>query len=133
MAYIAGLVDGEGCIRIKHSNKQGNSYYVTMTISLNNAPALEFIKNGFGGKIYKKERGFQYYLASGEAIDFLKSILSYLIIKRSEAELAIEFSESYRFMDAITKQNYYTDMRKLKHIKPMVLSNIWENKELLKE
>jgi len=124
IAYIAGFVDGEGCIRIKHSNKQGNSYYVTVTISCNSREALEFIEGGFGGKIYTKERGYQYYLASGGAIDFLKCIRNYLIIKAKEADLAIEFYILYGYIDAVTKQNYYNDMRKLK---------VNKNKELLDE
>ena len=131
LAYIAGFVDGEGCIRIKKSNKQGNSYYVTMTISSNNLPVLEFIREGFDGKIYKKERGYQYYLSSGEAVDFLKCILAYLKVKQAEAELAIEFATFYHMLDAKHKGQYYDNMKRLKYPVPVFIGDIYSNPELL--
>ena len=55
--YIAGFVDGEGCIRIKKANVQKNSFYLTLQVTNSNRKCLQIIRDCFGGKIYKQELG----------------------------------------------------------------------------
>ena len=56
LAYIAGFVDGEGCIRIKKSNQSGNSYYVTFQVTNSSKKPLELIKSIFGGRVFLEEK-----------------------------------------------------------------------------
>ena len=132
IAYIAGFFDGEGCIRIKKSNQGGNSYYITANITNTNRQNLEFVQNIFGGQIREQEKGtnktiYQYYLSASEAVDMLKVLLSFLIEKRTQAELAIQFHEYKEGLTPQQKAEYYDKMRSLK-----VIGNIYENPELYK-
>lgn len=100
LAYIAGFVDGEGCIGL-HRNSD-NSLKASITIGNAHAGALKFIQRtlGFGGLyIHVKEgnrvRQWQYQTRNmGELFKFLSLIAPYLIIKRKHAILMLRFLKS---------------------------------------
>jgi hypothetical protein len=79
--YIAGLVDGEGCIQLIKAKK---FWYPSISISQKNQSFLQLLKQeiGFGG-VY----GNNFTVANRNASKFLEFTLPYLVIKRSEAEL----------------------------------------------
>jgi len=47
LSYIAGFIDGEGCIRIKKSNQSGNSYYITVHVTNSDKKPLALIESVF--------------------------------------------------------------------------------------
>lgn len=132
LSYIAGFIDGEGCIRIKKSNQSGNSYYITLQITNSDPKPLNLIKEIFGGKVFfqeKKNTGttiWQYYITCSEANDALKTLVGFLITKKKQAELAIIFHENKDKLSPSGKDLAYRRMRDLKK------GNIYENGELLK-
>ena len=91
-SYIAGLFDGEGCINMF---SQRNKSYMRIDIINTNKECLELVQGCFGGKIHIRNRPIktQYDLVLGgdTARNMLETILPYLIITRSRAELAIAF------------------------------------------
>lgn len=103
LAYIAGLIDGEGSIDI-HFNKPSKSspngqYFVRVTIHITNLPVLEWLRTQFGGSIYKRKesktnwkQGYDWKLVAGNAIQLLRKIEPYMKIKKAEALVAIDFS-----------------------------------------
>ena len=104
-AYIAGLFDGEGCVRVDKQKssarrKQVNpSYTLECSLASSNHAIVEFLRQAFGGGIYfSTGRGgrkdiWNWQISSRKAQAFLRIILPYLRIKKSEVEEAILFQE----------------------------------------
>ena len=134
IAYIAGFFDGEGCVRIKHANQGGNSYYVIAHITNTNKEMLDKVEKLFGGNTRIQEKGrnkkvYNWYITSSEAVDFLRVLSPFLIEKLEQAKLAIYFHEKKEGMSAVMKQRYYKTMMRMKK---EVIGNIYENPDLLK-
>lgn len=132
IAYIAGFFDGEGCVRIKQASQGGSSYYVWVAITNSNRYILDEVVELFGGTVRKAERTvnkdvYHYLITASEAVDFLKTVYSFLREKKEQARLAIYFHEHKAGMSANMKRLYY---RRVKEVK--VIGNIYENPELLK-
>jgi len=98
--YTAGFVDGEGSIQINPA-KSGKKSYWGLTIQTTNSDkdVLEYLRNEWGGigtvTGYKpnksKNRSYNWRIYSKEAELFLNKLFPYLIIKKEEARLALEF------------------------------------------
>ena len=120
MAYIAGFIDGEGCIRIKKSNQSGNSYYVTLQVTNTDKKPLLLIKEIFWGKVFFQEKKpsnkvvWQYYSTTAEAVDTLRALVGFLVSKKEQAELAIKFQDTKSKLTAKEKAKLYDKMRRLK-------------------
>ena len=94
-AYIAGFLDGEGCISIAAS-----SGYPSLQVTANNTEEepLLFIQKVFGGSIYwrrptsvKCKDVYCWSIHGSSAIEVLEILLPFLIVKKERALLAIEF------------------------------------------
>ncbi len=99
--YLAGFFDGEGCICITHYIRPvtGTSIFqLKATVSNLNFDVLKLIKDNFGGGLTKKGKDgcYRYYSSSKTAANFIARILPYLIIKKEQAELALEFQKVLR-------------------------------------
>ena len=99
LAYVAGIVDGEGTIGL-HRNYKNPSCMVTVNVGNTNEWLINFLKMNFGGYIcyqpnddIKHKDIWRWELRSKKAIEFIRLILPYLQIKRPQAELAIEFQK----------------------------------------
>lgn len=102
LAYVAGIVDGEGCIGICGIKREHNLLpYTNLRVSVVNTNEwlIEFLKFHFGGShISRLQRPkpswkptHEWVICSIKAVEFLKLILPYLQIKKPQAELAINF------------------------------------------
>lgn len=95
LAYIAGLFDGEGCVLVaKAARTNGKQYYTLLTnISNKDLRCLRFSQERFGGRInvQRSSQVGRWALTSNRAARFLKAILPYLVIKKDQAEKAIEY------------------------------------------
>jgi uncharacterized FlgJ-related protein len=84
--WAAGFFDGEGCI--SHSPMGGLSLHVTQRIR----EPLLVLQDLFEGGICSQGKAWQYYVTGKERQEyFLHSLLPYLVVKRSQAELALEY------------------------------------------
>lgn len=97
LAYVAGLIDGEGCIGIQKSSKHA-LYYVEVTIGMTSKalPVLTEMQKTFGGSLLKKrsktdkwEEAHNWRIGGEGAASFLTRIVPFLMLKRRQAELAI--------------------------------------------
>lgn len=99
LAYIAGLIDGEGCIRVKKSNPykcQGRvtpGFHPTIQIRMVDEPALKFISECLGGWYYKEDSRtsqgrplFCYQATDKKAEYILRSLLPFLRVKKDAAK-----------------------------------------------
>lgn len=113
LAYIAGFFDGEGCITVSRRNSSGCRYSIICIITQKKREVLDLIKSYFGGYIVIQERNRRENdficrlrfspLASRE---FLEAIEPYLIVKKEQAQIAIEYHQS-RMISKLNKNGYY--------------------------
>ena len=138
-AWLAGFIDGEGCIYIAKTKNEkvswGFSYTLRLEITQANKPVLEKIKNriGFGSNVWNKSilknrkpntwsEVYALKFSSNQAYEIIKNIYPYLVIKKKQASLAIEFQElvrgnygrkKNRVVDYFERQVKYRDNLKL--------------------
>lgn len=105
-AYLAGLFDGEGCIKTAFktytTGNRRSTWQLSLDICNTHRPVIEWVQSMFGGFAYTQEREeahvrrrFHWASRSGAGCLFvLRGILPYLRIKREQAELAIDFLET---------------------------------------
>ena len=113
LAYIAGFFDGEGCVCIYRVRNR--TYALAVSVSQVDPRPLIFVSKFFGGKVsarppqkgHSKLPYFQWRLSASNACYFLEQILPFLINKKDQATIAIEFQENighrsvYRLSDNV--------------------------------
>lgn len=109
-AYIAGFFDGEGMVGIYRDGVAGvarqgrtnlrtnTTYNLVLKISQSSKPVLEWIASKVGGWIVEvrvdSERKHYAICRKGDkAKNILQALAPYLIVKKEQAEKAIEFQE----------------------------------------
>jgi len=95
-AYIAGFVDGEGCIRIQNKNK--TSHYLVLSINQKDRRVLEWLAPKIGAVsigCYSNEYGPVYTVAiSGKkVVTLLEQIIDYMIVKKRQARVALRWKK----------------------------------------
>jgi hypothetical protein len=95
-AYIAGIVDADGCISISRvSIKAGIRYRVHVSITQYRPDDLyAWLEAHFGGYSYTSNRVPRWGISGVDAAGFLRWIYPHLILKREEAEIALTFSNT---------------------------------------
>lgn len=103
-AYLAGIIDADGCIRLnrRHNNKTHQPVYAAYVQIYTTSPALtKWLEEHFPGKsrLEKDDRkdhptwrtGWVWVLSGNRRVmAFCKEIAPYLIIKREQAELIVD-------------------------------------------
>ncbi len=103
VAYLAGIIDGEGTIGIYGGNPSVPAYYHLVLIITNTHEALiDSIRGWIGGaKAPTKPResvlspGWQLVLWQHRASGVIRLCRPYLIVKSAQADLALEFMENW--------------------------------------
>lgn len=104
VCWVAGIVDGEGCISIqKHKplkSSQNTTYGLRIGVKMTHLPTVEKIMSIFStGKIYEDHTNpriaYKWETRTKNAYSVLRSIYPYLLTKRKEAFLAIDFYSGY--------------------------------------
>lgn len=107
LAYIAGFVDGEGCISMVRRKYEKNPkwnvrYTPRVTVTNGNREILEFIQSLFGGHMSEKKRysekhntAWNLVISSTKSIYMATELLPYLRLKKPQAQLLIDFYETY--------------------------------------
>lgn len=97
MAYIAGIVDGEGCFSITDGG--GRKFSVSFGINMADSSALRMISKVFRCPIRNfiasdNKPYFNIQLSGDNLKEFILAVYPYLRVKRKEAELALEMRAS---------------------------------------
>jgi len=129
LAYLAGILDGEGCISIlkrkSEKPKEGQCHYdLRVTIGMADRNPPQMFAKIFGGKTYYADgpyniktnaRPMWLYRASnkrGEQI--LTDLLPFLTVKKPQALLALEFK---KFKETIKDRSKYEPFyQKFRHL-----------------
>lgn len=102
--YLAGLIDGEGCIDINVSYGKYIRPRIRIALAEPSKFILDMIQNTYGGHIYKREvnnsswsNSYSWELCSyGNVCMFLRNIASQLYIKRQQAEFILKLEHLIR-------------------------------------
>ena len=101
-AYIAGFIDGEGCITITKSKKRRTSSYcyaLNVVISNTNLESLELVQRYYGGKIVKLQvhsiwvDRYALRIGTHKSHMLIKDLTGYFIVKRKQARVALIFMD----------------------------------------
>lgn len=96
--YAAGILDGEGYILI---NKAKRSHWLGVRVTNTNRSLIEKLKAQFGGGIAKKPDGrardcWDWSTVGKGAAAFLVKVFPYLIVKKEQARMGLEFQDAHR-------------------------------------
>ncbi len=123
--YLAGLFDGEGHIGISQTNPTGSHismiFALQASIANNHRGVLEQIQIEYGGGISSSRNCWTLQWTSKNAADFLRKIEPYLIIKKEQADLALEF-------DRLVRQS--SSQRKIRLTNDEIEDRLWFSNEI---
>lgn len=103
--YLAGLIDGEGCIGAYNIRSKGDrraaNYVVNLRVTMKSPAPIKMLHDVFGGnlKVYaSKGKGkpgpyFAWQIRATKCIEVLKELKEFLTEKKSQAEVAIEYHD----------------------------------------
>lgn len=127
IAYLAGFLDGEGCVTIAKDNK-GKYFRLRLTASNVVASPIVALLETFGGKMYYSEQTdktkqpiYAWRICGNSAANCINTLLPYSLVKRSQYLLAIEFQTSRSFLTFEQKEEAYLNMKNLKKVAPLGL------------
>ena len=107
-AYLAGMIDGEGCIQVirgtSRHHRTGAEHRLNVSLS-GTAPTFpRWLQARWQGNVHRKPRKtasgrsvWMWSVGSIQARDFLSSVLPFLTLKREEAQLALEFQATCKW------------------------------------
>lgn len=104
VAYLAWLIDGEGCIMMRRDCRRADyCYYLVLIVTNEHKGALDWCMGLYGGTLYKQPRAradhkqiYYWETRSKTAHMILVEVLPYLKIKREQAQLVIDHWESIK-------------------------------------
>ena len=132
LSYFAGFFDGEGCITIAKTKPSFGRLRPRFALSVRVVQANEWIiqlfKFYFGGKVYLRpsieyRQQWMWEVNNKKAVPFLRLILPYLKLKKSEAELAIEF-QTNRLNSGYKGEGEMETQQVLEEAQRILLSNM---------
>lgn len=96
-ARLATWIDGEGCIRLQSSGGRRLHCYMALHVIIGQKDArlISWLKANFGGNAWFRPKArypIWYWRTRGtDTAEILRRCLPYLIVKREQAELALEY------------------------------------------
>lgn len=104
LAYIAGIIDGEGCIIAALEPKRRRTSQLRLGIRSTDYPILQWMLDTVGAGTLRKQpfcssrlgrkTQWYYHLGQGEAAQLLRKLLPYLLRKREQANLFVTLVEA---------------------------------------
>lgn len=96
-AWMAGFFDGEGCISVARGYASKNNPTLKISVGNTRDESLLIFQDGFGGTVRARKvrpnhlQSYVWRCPHATQKDFLLTIIPYLVIKRTRAELALDF------------------------------------------
>lgn len=114
MAYLAGILDGEGTIGIYYHEKR-NSYRVKISVVNTYKPLIDWIASVFGGYIYQRNHmkwktRYEWHLGE-DSIELIRSLIPFLKVKKEQAIIAVDFRDNFKEKDK--RFDFYLKMKEL--------------------
>ncbi len=103
LAYIAGIIDGEGHVGIsRDKGKYGPRYRAVTRVCMVDDAAIRFISERFGGSFYQRKRYrdnprwsdiYRYCIADKAAETLLRAIEAFVLVKRELVRTVLEYRD----------------------------------------
>ena len=102
-AYIAGIIDGEGCISLGFGNSVGNNrgaFYGRIAVEMACKSVPEWLYIKIGGTLSNRKRPhrvpimWQWRISGKNSRILLKEVIPYLVEKKKEADLYLSFGKN---------------------------------------
>ena len=101
LAYLAGIMDSDGSVRIERRNVKGmlaHQYRISVRASqVSPSPAIELMAKTFGGRVATRESKLPRHrdlacwsLHDKSAANAINALMPHLVVKRRQAELLLE-------------------------------------------
>lgn len=137
LAYLAGLIDGEGTIGIERRSggpaHKSLRYTLTVAIQMSERPAIDHVATIFQRSVFVKKpsanmtkEAYRVTWQAGLAAELLEPLVPYLVLKRPQAVAGIEFQKEQaaarRIGATLTEESlarkefYYRELRRLKRL-----------------
>lgn len=99
LAYLAGILDGEGYIGLV---AQGNIMRPKVVVKMSTAPVIEWLHTVFGASVWETKTPYginQNWEMNkvAEIEELLEAVLPYMILKREHVELLLAFSKTSKY------------------------------------
>jgi hypothetical protein len=100
-AYLAGIIDGEGCIGIgrrRGATKKGRALYISPTLQVSNTKQelLTWLADRYGGGVYfcrdkreKRKPHWVWIVAGQRALRAIRDARPYLLLKTEQADIVL--------------------------------------------
>jgi len=123
LSYLAGIIDGEGTIRIGKSSppikypNHNPKYYAAISIGMVDKKVIEIIVKKFGSKIREecvpnRKKIYRWGTSGNKVVpNIIKQLLPYLIVKKEQAKLVIKFCEKQNHIGF--RRNEYLPIKEL--------------------
>jgi len=104
IGYLAGIIDGEGSIYVqKQIKKTGfHAYNLRFQVMNTSKELIAWLQETFGGVIYERKSKnpkwkdrYEWWLYHKKFDEIAPHILPFLIIKKKQLEIAIEFRKTF--------------------------------------
>ncbi len=124
LAYIAGIVDGEGCICI--IKLRSGNFSLRFSVKMVNPSAINLIKEKFAGSVYPvacvppRRPKYDWKVCTKDAAIILGCLLPFLRVKKDQAIVALSFAETFgtktNKIDLLKREVLYLKMKKLNQV-----------------
>ena len=95
LAYLAGLIDGEGSIQVCARRKDGSRFRLILCVAMQNQAPLQFLSDtfNFGTKPrrHRTQGAYRIEWQGPKAAVIIEAILPYLKVKQEQARLGLLF------------------------------------------
>ncbi len=106
LAYVAGIIDGEGCVQIQkvkpHNREKSEQYKLQLRVYNTDRSLIEYLNQLFPAYTYdgsekrnNRRKQFCWHANGKKTVIILQQVLPYLVVKKEQALLAIEFYETF--------------------------------------
>ena len=129
--YLAGIIDGEGCLIISRTNRGSYmNYYGRIHVKNTDTKLMKWLVDNFGGTVnaitpsdaIKHAVAYSWY-SSGNAHDkevLLLALMPYLVVKREQAKILIEFFRMSGEVNPQKREELYQKIHALNRRGPTV-------------
>lgn len=101
--YLAGILDGEGCLDISRSlpskNRRNPYHWIRVAVSNTDERLIVWLQRTFGGSISKpskrigRRQSWAWSITGGAAAVLIREVSPLLIVKSEQADVLLEFAE----------------------------------------
>jgi hypothetical protein len=133
--YLAGILDGEGCITVGAGQKETCTNYNSIVCVQNTSRQLiDWLQKNFGGSVYlskkateKTKEAYMWRVLKKKEIEILLlATLPYLVVKREQAKILLNFVRLTSETNNELRQVYWQQLRILNSRGASVTTNTQE-------